>query len=106
MHIERDRRRADGADRRRGLRRLAAGPHEVEDALGARTGPIADAELEHADAAVHLVVGGLVHVDWRPSGRLAGGLLEHVSAELVVRPEQDREREAVPQVIGLRGDRD
>ena len=59
--------RAHRADRgRRLLRRITAGPHEVEDGLGARGGPVADADLEHPNPAVHLVVGGLVQVDGRP----------------------------------------
>ena len=49
----------------RRLLRITAGPHEVEYGLGARGGPIADADLEHPNPAVHLVVGRLVQVDWR-----------------------------------------
>ena len=98
--------RADGADRSRRFRRITAGPHEVEDALGAWSRPIADADLEHRDAAIHFVVRGLVQVDCRSPGCPAGGLLDHLAAELVVHPVQNRHCEAVPQGIGgLRADR-
>ena len=92
------------------LLRITAGPHEVEDALGARGGAIADADLEHPHPAVHLVVGRLVQVDRHPPRRPTSRFLDHLAAELVVPPEQDRDREAIPEVVGggrgrLHGDR-
>ena len=101
---ERDLRgRAHGADLGRFLLRIALGIHEVDDGLGARGGPIADAHLEDPDSAVHLVVGRLLQVDGRSPRRPTGRFLDHLAAELVVQPDQDRDREAVPQGLGGRG---
>ena len=96
---QRDRHRAHRADRSRFLVRFAAGPDEVQHGLGARRRPIADAKLEHPDPAVHLVEGGLVQIDWRAPGRATSRFLDHLAAELVVPPEQDRDREPVPQIV-------
>ena len=101
---ERDLRgRADGADLGRFLLRIALGIHEIDDGLGARGSPIADAHLEDPNPAVHLVVGRLVQVDGRSPRRPTGGFLDHLAAELVVQPDQDRDREAVSQGFGGRG---
>ena len=101
---ERDLRgRAHGADLGRFVLRIALGIHEVDDGLGARGGPIPDAHLEDPDSAVHLVVGRLLQVDGRSPRRLTGGFLDHLAAELVVQPDQDRDGEAVPQGLGGRG---
>ena len=98
---ERDLRgRAHGADLGRFVLRITLGIHEVDDGLGARGGPIPDAHLEDPDPAVHLVVGRLLQIDGRSPRRLTGGFLDHLAAELVVQPDQDRDREAVPQGLG------
>ena len=76
---------------------------KLATASRARRGPIAGANPEHANLAVDLVEGRLGQVDRHASSRRTSGFLDHRAAELVVPPEQGRDREPIPG--GRRGGR-